>query len=299
MKKWIGVTLGAVGALAGIGSLINRRNQVDLIDPQSLIIRLPDDLPGRILDVDGVINFRDMGGYHTADGHRVRTRVVYRAGALGNITEKGMATLQELGIKLICDLRSNEEEVVAPDKLPKNPAPIYAHLPLLAEDNRRERLMALFFNRRKFATIMPDMYTRVIIDGNAHLYGNILRRLANADNLPTLIHCTAGKDRTGVAAMLILSLLGVQEDVILADYSLSNLYYDSYIKFGELAIGSIAWTGVTAEDLQPLFISHPDTLKTAVTHIHRKYGSVQNYLRSAAGVNDEIQQNIKVNLLES
>ncbi|MBA3873312.1 MAG: tyrosine-protein phosphatase, partial [Anaerolineae bacterium] len=225
--------------------------------------------------------------------------LLYRAGALGDITEKGMETLQALGIKLICDLRSEEEEVAAPDKLPRNPAPIYAHLPLLAEDNRRERVITLFFNRRKFTTMMPDMYTRVIIDGNAHLYGDILRRIANTDNLPTLIHCTAGKDRTGVAAMLILSLLGVPEDVILADYSLSNLYYDSYLKFGTLAIGSVAWTGVKVEDLQPLFVSHPDTLKAAIAHIHRKYGSVENYLRSAAGVNDEIQQKIKINLLEN
>ena len=298
MKKWIGVTLGAVGAVAGVATLINRRNQFDRVDPQSLVIRLPDDLPGRILEVDGVVNFRDIGGYHTADGHRVRTGLIYRSGALGGITEKGMATLQGLGIKLVCDLRSDEEEVTAPDKLPQNPTPIYAHLPLLAEDNRRERVMALFFNRRKFNGMMPEMYTRVIIDGNAHLYGDILRRLANAGNLPTLIHCTAGKDRTGVAAMLILSLLGVPEDVILADYSLSNLYYDSYLKFGAMAIGSIAWTGVTAEDLQPLFISHPDYLKTAMAHIHRKYGSVQNYLRSAAGVNDATQQKIKANLLE-
>ena len=108
MKKWIGVTLGAVGAVAGVATLINRRNQFDRVDPQSLVIRLSDDLPGRILEVDGVVNFRDIGGYHTADGHRVRTGLIYRSGALGGITEKGMATLQGLGIKLVCDLRSDE-----------------------------------------------------------------------------------------------------------------------------------------------------------------------------------------------
>ncbi len=298
MKKWIGVTLGAVGAVVGIGTLINRRNQVTRVDPQSLVIRLPDDLQGRIIEVEGVFNFRDMGGYRTADGRRVRTGLIYRAGALGGITDAGLAKLQELGIKLVCDLRSDEEEIAAPDKLPQNPAPIYAHLPLRAADNRRERLMALLFNRSRFNTMMPEMYIRVIIDDNAHLYGDILRRLANADNLPAIIHCTAGKDRTGVAAMLILSLLGVPEDVILADYSLSNLYYDHFLQFGQLAISSIAWMGVTAEDIQPLFISHPDTLKATLAHIHRKYGSVENYLRSAAGVNDEIQHKIKTNLLE-
>lgn len=298
MKKWIGITLGAVGAVVGIGTFVNRRNQFDRVDPRSLVIRLPDDLPERTIEVDGVINFRDIGGYKTADGRRVRTGLVYRAGALGDITEKGLAKLQELGVKLICDLRSHEEEVEAPDKLPQNPSPVYAHLPLVAADNQRERLMALFFNRSKFTTMMPDMYTRVIIDGNAHLYGDILRRLANPDNLPTLIHCTAGKDRTGVAVMLILSLLGVPEDVIIADYSLSNLYYDHFLKYGRMAIRSIAWTGVSAEDLQPLFISHPDTLRAAIAHIHRKYGSVENYLRSAAGVNDDTQRKIKENLLQ-
>jgi protein-tyrosine phosphatase len=300
MKKWVGVTLvGAVGAIAGAAALINRRNQFERIDPQSLVIRLPDDMPGRIMDVDGVINFRDLGGYHTADGKRVRTGLIYRSGALGDITEKGIAKLQELGIKLICDLRSAEEEVAAPDKYHQEPKPTYVHLPLLADDNRRERIMALFFNRSKFTTMMPEMYTRVIIDANAPLYGDILRRIANADNLPTLIHCSAGKDRTGVAAALILSLLGVPEDVILADYSLSNLYYESYLKFGTLAVGSIAWTGITVEHLQPLFLSNPKTLKAALDHIHLKYGSIPNYLRSAASVSDEMQQKIIANLLES
>lgn len=298
MKKWTGIALGAAGALVGFGTYINRRNRVEMVDPQSLIIRLPNDLPNRILHVDGVINFRDIGGYRTRDGQRVRTGQVYRSGALGEISESGLATLNDLGVKLICDLRSDEEKDTLPDRFPEN-APIYAHLPLLAADNRRERLMALLFNRQKFNTMMPEMYTNVIVDGNAHLYGDILRRLADPDHLPTLIHCTAGKDRTGVAAMLLLSLLGVPDEVIIADYSLSNLYYLHFLKFGNLAIQSIDWMGITAEDLQPLFVSHPDTMRTTINHIRRKYGSVENYLRSAAGVNDATQQKIKENLLES
>lgn len=297
MKRWIGL-FGAVGALVGLGAYINKRNHVERIDPNSLIIRLADDLPNRILTVDGAINFRDLGGYKTADGRRMRTGLIYRSGALSGLSPAGLEQLGKLGIKLVCDLRSNEEKVDAPDKLPADPTPEYLHLPLLAADNRRERISALFFNRSKFASMMPDMYTRIIIDGNAHLYGDILRRIANPDNLPTIIHCTAGKDRTGVAAMLILSLLGVPEDVILADYSLSNIYYNSFIEFGQHAIKSIGWTGLTAEDIQPLFISNPSTLKAAIDHIHRKYGSVENYLRSAAGVNNELQAKIKTNLLE-
>ncbi len=298
MKKWIGVTLGAVGAVVGIGTLLNKRNHVEKVDPASLIIRLPDDLPERVLTVDGVINIRDMGGYHTADGRRMRTGLVYRAGALGNLTVTGLEQLQKMGIKLVCDLRSEEEEVAAPDKLPADSSLEYIHLPLLAAENRRERLTALLFNRSKFASMMPDMYTRIIIDGNAHLYGDILRRLANPHNLPTIIHCTAGKDRTGIAAMLILSLLGVPDDVIVADYSLSNLYYDQFLQFGQTAISSISWTGITAEDIQPLFVCDPATMQTAIDHVRRKYGSVANYLRSAAGVNDEMQRSIKMNLLE-
>lgn len=297
MKRWIGV-LGAVGALVGVSSYINKRNKVERIDPESLIILLPDDLPERILTVDGAINFRDIGGYKTADGQRVRTGRIYRSGALSSLSTAGLEQLGKLGIKLVCDLRSLEEQTDAPDKLPADPAPQYLHLPLLAAENRRQRISALFFNRSQFAAMMPDMYTRVIVDGNAHLYGDILRRLANEDNLPTIIHCTAGKDRTGIAVMLILSLLGVPEEVILADYSLSNIYYNSFLEFGRHAIKAIAWTGVTAEDIQPLFISNPVYLKAAIDHIQRKYGSVENYLRSAAGVNNELQAKIKANLLE-
>jgi protein-tyrosine phosphatase len=297
MKKWIGITLGAgaLGAAISLGKYINRRNQVAHVDPQSLVIRLPNDLPGRIINVEGVFNFRDIGGYHTADGRRVRTGLVYRSGALNKLNEAGLAKLNELGIKLVCDLRTDQEQVAAPDKLSHNDALIYVHLPLTAVDNRRERMAALLFNRSRFNTMMPEMYTKIIIDGNAHLYGD---RIANPDNLPTVIHCTAGKDRTGVAIMLILALLGVPEDVILADYSLSNLYYDHFFEFGASNLSSLAWMGITADDLQPLLISHPDTLKAALDHIHRKYGSVESYLRSAAGVNDETQQKIKLNLLE-
>ena len=134
--------------------------------------------------------------------------------------------------------------------------------------------------------MMPDMYTRTIIDGNAKLYGGLLRRLSEPDNLPTLIHCTAGKDRTGVAVALLLLLLGVPDEVVVADYSLSNLYFDTFFEYGKRVAHSLRWFGVRAEDLSPLFMANPETLRTTITHIRAKYGSVEGYLRDAAGLDD-------------
>lgn len=301
--KWrnVAVLSGLAGAVAlayrGMNTF-NRRNHVDLIDPESLVIRLADDLPDRMKGLEGVTNFRDIGGYRTADGRHVRTGKVFRSGALHRLTDKDQAFMQEIGLKLVCDLRSQQEIQEEPDRLPANAE--YLHLPLdTDEDNERwERLRALLFNRRKLMTIMPAFYTQIIIERNARLYGNLLRHLADSHNLPAIMHCTAGKDRTGVGVALILSVLGVPEETIIADYSLSNLYYAAFSAYGERVVRSLGWLGIRGEHLQPLLIANPATLRTALEHIHTKYGTVEQYLLTAAGMTEADLAGLRANLLE-
>ncbi len=268
------------------------------VNPESLIIRLPGDDPNRLIPLRGVINFRDIGGYATADGRRVRKGLVYRAGMLANLEADDMAYLEKIGLKLVCDLRSVEEIDQAPDKLPALDGLEYLHLPLNAEDNRTERLRTLLLNPRAFEHIMVQMYKDVIVDGNATLYGTILRRIADPANLPTLIHCTAGKDRTGVGVALLLMLLGVPDSTIVADYTLSNTFHESFRAFGVQAVARLKWLGVTADDIQPLLICRPETMQGTLDHIRAKYGSIEGYLTGAAGLDANTLAALRNHLLE-
>ncbi len=290
-----------LGAAVVAFGVVAERNRITYLDPNTLVIPVQDDpLPERILPFEGTVNFRDIGGYPAADGKRVRTGLIYRSAALNRLTENDFALMDKIGLKLVCDLRSQQEVDVEPDNLPKDPAPEYLHLPLDTdnENEQRERFMALVFNRRKLAVLMTTFYVKGMLENNPTVYGTIIKRIANADNLPAVIHCTAGKDRTGVGAALILSLLGVSEDIIVADYSLSNRYYDNYFRYGQRMVQGLRWVGVRPEHLQPLLIANPDNIRAALHHIRDTYGSAENYLRQKAAVTDDEIAALRANLLE-
>ena len=292
MNGWVLV----IAAVVAVALWIRWRNRVDVVDPLTLILPLPDDLPPREPPLQGAINFRDVGGYATADGRRVRTGRVFRSGGLHQLSADDERRLTELGIQWVCDLRSNAEVVEEPDYLPEGIQ--YTHLPLDAADNRLERLIALFINRRKFANMLPEMYINTILERNAPLYGNLLRRLADPAHLPAIIHCTAGKDRTGIAAALLLGLLGVPQEVIVADYSQSNIYHAHFMRIGTKAVRSLERFGIRAEHLQPLLISNPRTMRLALAHLEQRYGGIEGYLTRAAGLDADVLAALRANLLE-
>jgi protein-tyrosine phosphatase len=269
------------------------------VNPETLIIRLPGDDPNRMIPLRGAVNFRDMGGYATADGRRVRKGQVYRAGMLANLEPDDLAYLESIGLKLVCDLRSAEEKTQSPDKLPPVEGLDYLHLPLDAEDNRAERLRTILLNPRAFEDIMVQMYKDVIVDRNATVYGALFRRIADPANLPTLIHCTAGKDRTGVGVALLLMLLGVPDATIVADYTLSNQFHEAFRAYGAQAVAKLKWLGIGADDIQPLLICRPETMQGTLDHIRSKYGGIDQYLTTAAGLDAGVLAALRNHLLEA
>lgn len=292
------VVFGVVG-LSAVGiRVLRRREPVMLIDPLSLVTQPDGESDSRIVHLEGAVNFREVGGYPTASGGRVRRGMVYRAGSLARLTESDLERLQSLNLKLICDLRGNDEVQDEPDRLPQNPTPHRVHLPLVAEDDRLERLWMLFFDRRKLSNFMREMYSRIILEQNARLYGSILERLSHSENLPALIHCTAGKDRTGIAIALLLSVLGVPEETILADYSLSNLHFDTFYQYGSRAMKAIERFGLSAADIQPFLLANPATLKGALDDMRRKYGSLETYLTQAAGLDPAALSRLRALLVD-
>jgi protein-tyrosine phosphatase len=157
---------------------------------------------------------------------------------------------------------------------------------------------ALFFNPRHLSVLMLETYTEVMLDRNAKLFAELLTRLSQPENLPALFHCTAGKDRTGIAAMLLLLVLGVPEETIIADYTLSNLYYQEYLAYANQVIERYRWLGLRGERMYPLLIADAKTIKSAIDYLHNRYGTVENYLYTAGEIDKDVISRLRENLLE-
>lgn len=250
----------------------------------------------RILPLASIANFRDIGGYRTTDGRHTRWGLLYRSGSLGQLSGDDEAYVARLGIRTICDVRSAEEVREEPDRLPSN-KPVYVHQPIFAGDNTRERLQALVFTPRKLNGMMLEAYTAHILEFNVEFFKDFFERISQPDNLPLLIHCTAGKDRTGVTIALLLLMLGVPEETVVADYSLSNHYYPHFHNIMEPVVQRIAWMGVSADDLKPLLTAHPDTMRGMLAYLKEHYGTAEAYLRQKVGLDGGVIDQLKAQFL--
>jgi protein-tyrosine phosphatase len=257
----------------------------------------------RRLPLEGANNFRDLGGYRTADGHYVRWGLVYRSGYLVNLTSKDSAYLNSLGIRLVCDVRADGERTRAPDPAQwTGNAPEVLSVPI--GPNRDGTLSAEDLKKR-VAQINAETkdsirgYDYAITD--APQYGKILHRIAEGD-LPAVEHCTSGKDRTGVFSAILLTALGVPRETVIQDYLLTTRYM--------LAPDSIERTTV---DLQKIFglseapdaatvkaimTTRPETLQATFDSINQTYGSFDKYLRDGLKLSDSDLARLRDHLLE-
>jgi protein-tyrosine phosphatase len=243
----------------------------------------------RRLPLEGAKNFRDLGGYRTSDGRYVRWGQIYRSNHLANLTAKDSEYLNSLGIRLVCDVRSDGERARAPDHW-SGTTPEFFAVPVgsnlftaATADDLKRRIGAINSDVKD----SERLYDYAV--AYAAQYGKILRRIAAGD-LPAVEHCTAGKDRTGVFSAILLSSLGVPRETVLQDYALSNRYL--------LASDSI---DTTAADLQQAFglavlpdistvkaimTANPETMKSALDKIDKTYGSFGAYLATAVKLSD-------------
>lgn len=178
------------------------------------------------LPVDGVNNFRDLGGYLTSNGKQyVKRGVVFRCGEFFALTEKGADTLSRLRLRSVLDLRSFSERKRCPNKNLPETVTQHIHLPVYNDQNKGAKtfrfMKTLFFHRRNIGEVYKITYTE-FIDLGASYYGNFLRHFASPSNYPIAFHCSAGKDRTGLGAAFLLHICGVPFSTILSDYTQSN-----------------------------------------------------------------------------
>jgi protein-tyrosine phosphatase len=265
----------------------------DLFDPARFIVPPDEAWLERFLPLPGGVNFRDTGGYRTTDGRTVRRGHIYRAGSLAELDEAGLAYLAGLGLSRVYDLRSADEAARHPDRLP--PGVVGVHRPVLGQVSRLRGLYTLYRARRQPQVMLEGMY-RLFLDQNGPVFADILRASAEPDNTPLLIHCAIGKDRTGLAVALLLLTLGVPEETVVADYTLSNHAADAMARWMWPEMARLNAYGFDQARLRPVLLAEARTMAGSLAYLRRRYGSPEQYWRQS-GIDDETLTRLRDNLL--
>jgi len=241
----------------------------------------------RLLPLAGGRNFRDMGGYVTSDGRQVKWGKVYRSGAMDGLTDQDYAYLEGLGIKVICDFRASDERLAEPTVW-RAGKPEYLSWDYGSADNSsplRELLGSGTADADQARQAMQTLYPQLLEQHKGRFRIMFARLLA--DRLPLAFNCSAGKDRTGLAAALLLTALGVPREQVVYDYAFSDDYVDYLQEFeGSTKAGEpYAYLAALPHDfLLALMASDPAYIETAFDYMDARYGSAENFIEQELGV---------------
>jgi len=260
----------------------------------------------RRLPLDGARNFRDLGGYRSSDGRYVRWGLVYRSNYLVDLTPKDLAYLNGLGIRLVCDVRSEAERARAPDHWDRHgdgTAPEIFSVPI--GPNRDGTLTPGELKQRVEALRSEDKnstrgYDKLAVDF-APQFGAILRRLAAGD-LPAVEHCSSGKDRTGVFSAILLTALGVPRDTVIQDYLLTTRYLLAPDSIEKTTADLQKIFGLSeppdAATVQVIMTTKPETLNATFESLDKTYGSFDAYLQNGLKLSNSDLATLRQRLLE-
>lgn len=245
------------------------------------------DSPARHLNLQGASNFRDLGGYPTADGRMTRWRQLFRSNHLGHLTPADIEVVRGLGVKSAVDFRGLGERAEAACRL----AEIAVHsLPIepTVVAALHARLAAGSLCAADALEIMRESY-RNYVRRNTHSFRALFAHLQE-DSAPLVIHCTAGKDRTGFACALVLYALGVSDEIIAEDYLLTNQFYRRDPSSG---------SDLPEEVRQAIGSVQASYLAAGLDAIRVDYGDLENYLQEGLGLGPVERATLKARYLQS
>ena len=252
----------------------------------------------RVVPLTGAGNFRDFGGYAVADGGTVRRGFLYRSNRLSQLTADDIARLDMLGIRAIFDLRARREREGDPTVWTGDHLATYTFPP---GHKRRLVDMALDYSPTPEGArqLMHDFYAE-LPRTMAHMVSAIVHRIAS-DRVPCVVHCSAGKDRTGIVAALVLALLGVNRETILADYvltaSLNATEEDMARSVVQSAVKSEFQDRYSADTIAVMRSARPEFLGASLAAIDSDHGSFDAYF-DAIGVEEETRAALRALLIE-
>ena len=250
--------------------------------------------------MESINNFRDFGGYQTNKGTRLKEGLLYRSGDLSRATDADLERINSLGIKTVCDLRSEGERRHEPDRVPTARPFTFFNIPMrpIVEYHGRSlgRLLSLMFGSERKMDYVAESYQAYRDYATSYLpqLKALFRRISNPENLPVLIHCSAGKDRTGVVASLIQLVLGVPLETVVDDYLKTNGNLNAYTEDVFRRLSKLGYFGVPWKKLYgPLFAARPDFINAALDQVKEEFGAVDEWFRHGLG----FSENEKVTLV--
>jgi len=263
----------------------------------------------RHVPLEGQANFRDLGGYETADGRTVRWGEVYRSGELGQLTEEDVATLESLELAAVVNfLLPEETEKHGPDRLPESTRSVPA---AIISDRAAEltRQVHESIQTGDFGAIPPELnpeFHRILLEDGKEQYAALLKEISDPANRPLAFHCSHGIHRTGTATAILLSALGVPWETVRADYLLSNEYRLEEIgkqlqKVKKMAAESqgIPPDDVDMTNVEAFYVLDGPYIDGVLERAVEEYGSMEGYIRDGLGLTDEEIERLREELLES
>jgi protein-tyrosine phosphatase len=252
-----------------------------------------------LLPLKGVFNFRDMGGFEALDGRKVKKGILFRAAELTGLTEEDKTYLETLNLKYVFDYRDKMEADRKPD--PMIGQAINERVPVndidkTAAQASSEDMVNGGFYKLFTKEMFTNLYSKMPIQNAS--YKRLMTLLKRPEeNLPLVHHCTGGRDRTGVGAMLILMTLHVPYEAIIEDFLLSNYTLEGFHNqmFDEVAK---YFSEEELDRFKDVFLLQEKYLQASMDSIVSSYGNFETYLVEEFGITEQIRENIKDFCLE-
>lgn len=259
-----------------------------------------------LIPMDGGRNFRDLGGYQTDDGKQVKSGLLFRSGVLHHLSDADYRKIDALGISTVMDFRATDERQSEPTQWRAGDIEMrtWDYAMTMGEG---DDVLSAFANPNLSGedaeALMAELYRQMVEQQRPH-YAAMFDELTQSAE-PLLFHCTAGKDRTGIAAALVLTALGVDRDTVIADYTLSEAiaglpeYQNAAPALDEGTDESYAFlANLPPAALDALMGTRAGYLEAALDEMTQRAGSVDAYIRDELGVSEQELQQLRANYLE-
>jgi protein-tyrosine phosphatase len=256
-------------------------------------------LAERKIHLLGSPNFRDLGGYPSRDGRHLRWGKIFRSGKLSTLGREDIAAINRLGLTLVCDFRQVIEQQLDPSQLGDKQGTALHGLAIApgSTEDFMSNLLDGIIDLEDSMAFMQTMNRDFVIN-HLHQYARMFELMLEQEH-KVLIHCAAGKDRTGFAAALILDVLGVEEEAIIEDYLLTNQYFpvDEELERLSKAFTDRSGKSIPEKIMRPLLEVHPDYIKACFHEIDQRYNSRQHFYQTALGLDKEKTETLRAQYL--